>query len=186
MKPSSISPTTETLLRPSSLRSLPSSPPGSNWWSLSESIYWWERTFLNLPNRKANTMFDLSYTTYVVMWCGRMSHCHWKLEALSCFSLSYPAPHKVIFVKKELNHQWPPNQGCMAGKEQSVIVSWLAWRGSDTTSSSNKDVLGLCWTQTGDCWGFDRLFLFCFFDWTKLWVWDNNVIAERQPEFKSY
>lgn len=42
-RPSSTSLIMETPSRPSSQRSLPSSPPGLNWWSLSGLIYWWGR-----------------------------------------------------------------------------------------------------------------------------------------------
>lgn len=97
----------------------------------------------------------------------------------SCFSLSYSTPYRVIFCQAypetSKKYQWPGNQGCMAGKEKSVTLSWLAWRDGDTRSTSYRDVL--CWAHTGDGWGSDtqRLILFAG---TGLWAWDNNVIAD--------
>lgn len=136
-------------------------------------------------------MFSLSHTTYMFMEYGRISCRHssfiiLKVERFELLFLVILRSQQTHFCQaypfmKELNHQWPANQGCMAGKEQSVILSWLAWRGSDTRSTSYKDVLGLWWTHTGNCCGFDRLI---FFVGMKLWVWDNNVIADWHLEFK--
>lgn len=72
MRLSSTSPIMETPLLPSSQRSLPSSPLGSNWWSLSELIYWWgwRKILLRL---KHSCMWYLTYSwnvtkQIIVIW----------------------------------------------------------------------------------------------------------------------
>lgn len=90
MRLSSTSLIMETPLLPSSQRSLPSSPLGSNWWSLSELIYWWgwRKILLRL---KHSCMWYLTYSWNVAKqiignlngWFSLTRNCEWPEKSVS-------------------------------------------------------------------------------------------------------